>query len=63
LTLLATPVTATTAQQAYHPAPENLMARAWFQDAKFWMFIHWDPSSVLQDAEWVMQNRKLTVGE
>ena len=42
---------------AYTPSAENLAARAWYQDAKLGMFIHWGPSSVLQDGEWVMNNR------
>ncbi len=27
------------AQEGYKPTPQNLKARAWFQDAKFGMFI------------------------
>jgi len=49
------------AQQPYTPAPENLAARTWYQDAKLGMFIHWGVSSVLQDGEWVMNNRGITV--
>jgi len=51
------------AQEPYVPPPENLAARQWFQDAKFGMFIHWGISSVLMDAEWVMENRHLRVDE
>ena len=47
----------------YAPTPENLAARAWYQDAKFGMFIHWGISSVLQDGEWVMNDRNITVSE
>ena len=36
LLLLAAPAIA-----QYTPAPENLKAREWFQDARFGMFIHW----------------------
>ncbi len=50
-------------QPAYVPSPENLAARAWYQDAKFGMFIHWGVSSVLMDGEWVMQNRGITAAE
>ena len=53
----------TNAQTSYQPAPANLEARRWFQDAKFGMFIHWGVYSVLGDGEWVMNNRKLTVAE
>ena len=43
--------------------PERLAARAWYQDAKFGMFIHWGASSVLMDGEWVMNNRQIRVAE
>ncbi len=49
--------------QTYRPAPENLKAREWFQDAKFGMFIHWGVYSVLGDGEWVMHNRRMTIAE
>ncbi len=45
------------------PAPENLAARAWFQDAKFGLFIHWGVSSVLMDGEWVMEDRRMRIAE
>lgn len=54
---------ATDAQRGYAPAPENLAAREWYQDAKLGMFIHWGVSSVLQDGEWVMNNRGITALE
>jgi len=41
--------------------PERAAARAWFQDAKFGMFIHWGVYSQLAQGEWVMQNRGITV--
>jgi alpha-L-fucosidase len=49
--------------QGYKPAPENLKAREWFQDARFGLFIHWGVYSVLEDGEWVMNNKKITVAE
>jgi alpha-L-fucosidase len=57
------PLAAARAQAPYVPAPENLAARLWFQDAKFGMFIHWGISSLLMDGEWVMQNRRIRVAE
>jgi alpha-L-fucosidase len=48
---------------AYTPTAENLKARAWFQDAKFGLFIHWGVYSTLGDGEWVMNNRKIKVAE
>jgi alpha-L-fucosidase len=46
---------------SYNPSPENLKARQWFNNAKFGMFIHWGPFSILGDGEWVMNNRNITV--
>jgi alpha-L-fucosidase len=45
----------------YTPAPQNLAARQWFENAKFGLFIHWGPFSILGDGEWVMNNRNITV--
>jgi len=56
-------IAATAFAQSYKPAPENLEARKWFQDAKFGMFIHWGVYSVLEDGEWVMNNRKIPISE
>lgn len=47
------------AQGTYTPTPENLKARAWFQDAKFGLFIHWGVYSVLGDGEWIMETRPI----
>jgi len=41
--------------------PERAAARAWFQDAKFGMFVHWGVYSLLGQGEWVMQNRSIPV--
>jgi alpha-L-fucosidase len=49
--------------QTYHPAPENLKAREWFQNNRFGLFIHWGLYSVLGKGEWVMNNDKLTVAQ
>ncbi|MDQ8155013.1 MAG: alpha-L-fucosidase [Gemmatimonadota bacterium] len=48
---------------AYVPSAENVAARQWYQDAKLGMFIHWGISSVLQDGEWVMNNRGITASD
>ena len=53
----------TTAQSGYQPTPANLEARRWFQDAKFGLFIHWGVYSVLGDGEWVMNQRKIPIGD
>ena len=47
----------------YKPTPQNLASRQWFQDARFGLFIHWGVYSVLEDGEWVMNNRKIPVAE
>ena len=47
------------AQAGYTPAPENLEAREWFEDARFGLFIHWGVYSVLGDGEWVMNNQRI----
>lgn len=57
----AAPLAAQTAP--YTPTPENLVARERFQDLKLGMFIHWGPAMTLQDGEWVMENRHLTIAE
>jgi len=51
------------AQTPYVPSQENLAARARFREARFGMFIHWGIYSLLQDGEWVMNNRGITVAE
>lgn len=52
-----------TAQEGYTPAPANLAARAWFQEARFGLFIHWGAYAVAGDGEWVMHNKRITVSE
>jgi alpha-L-fucosidase len=59
LALLVAPAGSLRAQEKYRPAPENLEARRWFQDAKFGLFVHWGVYSLLADGEWVMNQRKI----
>jgi alpha-L-fucosidase len=47
--------------QTYQPTAENLASRAWFQQARFGMFIHWGVYSALADGEWVMNNRQIPI--
>lgn len=49
------------ADPPYQPAPANLKAREWFQDAKFGLFIHWGVYSVLAKGEWVMNTDKMSI--
>ena len=49
--------------QKYQPSPENLEARAWFQEARFGLFVHWGVYSILGDGEWVMNNQNISVSE
>ncbi len=51
------------AQEGYRPSPENLEARAWFQEARFGLFIHWGVYSVEGRGEWVMHEEKIPVAE
>lgn len=51
------------AQTGYKPTPENLAAREWFQDARFGLFVHWGVYSVLGDGEWVMNTKKIPIGD
>lgn len=48
---------------AYKPAPENLEAREWFQDAKFGLFIRWGIYASLGEGESVMENRRMSATE
>ncbi len=59
LTLLFVLTTCALYAQTYTPAPDNLKARTWFQDAKFGLFVHWGVYSVIGDGEWVMNNHKI----
>ena len=63
LALLVALLPSPRSQTAYTPAPENLKAREWFQDAKFGLFVHWGVYSVLGDGEWVMNNQKIPVAD
>src|SRR2546427_2698389 len=45
-------------------APRNWPPQQqWFHDARFGTFIHWGVYSPLEDGEWVMNNRGMTVAE
>jgi alpha-L-fucosidase len=60
LALLVAPAGSLCAQEEkYRPAPSNLEARRWFQDARFGLFVHWGVYSLLADGEWVMNQRKI----
>jgi alpha-L-fucosidase len=48
-------------QWKYEPTAENLQSRAWFQNAKFGLFIHWGVYSILGDGEWVMNQQQIPV--
>jgi len=53
------------APDTYTPAPENMAARQWFQDAKFGIFLHWGLYSELGGAgkmgiaEWIMNEEQI----
>ena len=48
-------------QWKYEPTPENQQNRAWFENARFGLFIHWGVYSVLGDGEWVMNDQQIPV--
>ena len=52
-----------TQAQEYIPSKENLEARAWFEQARFGLFIHWGVYSILGDGEWVMNNQNIRIDE
>jgi len=55
------------AQPGYEPSEENLKNRAWFQDAKYGMFLHWGVYSVMGGggdlgiAEWIMDRKQIPI--
>jgi alpha-L-fucosidase len=51
------------AQEGYQPAPANLEAREWYQNAKFGVFVHWGVYSVPGRGEWVMQIEGIPISE
>ena len=51
------------AQEAYVPAKENLVAREWFQNAKFGLFIHWGVYSLMGKGEWVLEREKIRAAD
>jgi len=51
------------AQSPYVPTAENLENRAWFDQAKLGVFIHWGVYSVMGDGEWVMNNQNMGLAE
>lgn len=57
----ASPLAATAQNVGDAIPPERVAARAWFQDARFGMFVHWGVYSLLGQGEWVMQNRSIPV--
>ena len=61
--LAALVVPLATAQEGYTPSAGNLAARAWFQEARFGLFVHWGAYAVAGDGEWVMHNKRITVAE
>ncbi len=48
-------------QAQYLATKDNLIAREWFENAKFGLFVHWGVYSVLGDGEWVMQNQNIPI--
>jgi alpha-L-fucosidase len=61
--LAAAAAPASAGDPPYKPAPENLAAREWFQDARFGLFIHFGTYAVAEHGEWVMENEKIPITE
>ncbi len=51
-----------TPAHAGEPTP-NREARAWFQDARLGLFVHWGVYSLLEKGEWVMEHDRLPISE
>jgi len=45
--------------QAYVPSPENMAARARFEDNRFGIFLHWGIYSMYAQGEWYLQTKQL----
>jgi len=45
----------------YSSAQTKNPAHSWFQEARFGLFVHFGPYSVLSDGEWIMTNKPYTV--
>ena len=61
LVILAIAAAVAVQAQPYQPSAENLKTRAWFEEARFGLFVHWGVYSVLGDGEWVMNNQRIPV--
>lgn len=59
LLVMLLPLAATAEVPPYTPASENLANRAWFQNAKFGLFVHWGVYSAPGVEEWVMQKHEI----
>lgn len=46
----------------YEKSPKEA-ALAWFQDARFGLFIHWGPAALYEKGEWVMYNKRIPFDE
>lgn len=47
-------------EKQYRESPQKA-ALAWFQDARFGLFIHWGPATLYKQGEWVMYSNKISV--
>lgn len=57
------PLNARGGDQSSSASGANTVARRWFEDAKFGLFVHWGVYSLLGKGEWVMNNDKLPISE
>ena len=57
------PLNARADDQTSSASGANAVAKRWFEDAKFGLFVHWGVYSLLGKGEWVMNNDKLPISE
>lgn len=63
LTTILTLAICTRSQTTQIALPPKSQSQQWFDSARFGMFIHWGPSSVLGQGEWVMNKLNIRVPE
>ena len=61
--LLITQLSNSYSQSKYVPSKSNLENRAWFDESRLGIFIHWGVYSLLGDGEWAMNNQGFSVNE
>src|SRR5499433_4087409 len=63
LQMMAAAAAATSAARAAGGDADRAQRMKWWHEARFGMFIHWGPYSVIGRHEWVMENEGIPVSE